>query len=129
MVGRISGSTFFSEYNKRLITSFTSLKVKFKFPDTVKYPNLPVRLDFNSVIFPLEGETFCTGVEFYLAMQLDCQIEILGGIHIPFSQQKVQHDEQLFGGDSSPETEKEIFVRDPFYLKLEQKMERLIKSV
>jgi len=84
MVGRISGIAFFERYGEGLIKSYTALKIKFKFPDMVQYPNLPVRLDLNSVIFPLEGETFCTGNEFYLAMRLNCQIEIFGGVFIPF---------------------------------------------
>jgi len=68
----------------KILNSYTALKIKFCFPPTVKYPNLPVRLDFSSIIFPLSGETFCTGSEFILAMQLNCQIQIIGGVHIPF---------------------------------------------
>jgi len=45
-------------------------------------------LDLNSVIFPLEGETFCTGIEFVLAMNLGCELEILGGVYIPFKTSK-----------------------------------------
>ena len=65
--------------------SYTALKIKFEFPDTVLYPNLPVRLDFSSVIFPRKGETFCTGSEFLLAMRLGCEVEIKGGVWIPFA--------------------------------------------
>jgi len=68
----------------QLLKSFTGLKIKFLFPSNTLYPNLPVRLDFSSIIFPLEGETFCTGSEFLLAMRLKCEITILGGVHIPF---------------------------------------------
>jgi len=70
---------------EKILKSYTALKVKFEFPPTVKYPNLPVRLDFSSVIFPLTGETFCTGSEFLLAYRLGCKIEILGGVRIPFT--------------------------------------------
>jgi len=68
----------------KILKSYTALKIKFCFPPTVKYPNLPVRLDFSSIIFPLSGETFCTGSEFIQAMRLNCQIQIIGGVHIPF---------------------------------------------
>jgi len=70
---------------EKILKSYTALKVRFEFPHTVKYPNLPVRLDFSSVIFPLKGETFCTGNEFLLAYRLGCKIEIVGGVWIPFS--------------------------------------------
>lgn len=68
----------------KILRSYTALKVKFEFPLTVQYPNLPVRLDFTSIIFPSTGETFCTGLEFLLAMRLNCNIKILGGVYIPF---------------------------------------------
>lgn len=32
--------------------------VKFKFPETVRYPTLPVRSQ-NGIIFPLEGKSYC----------------------------------------------------------------------
>jgi len=72
------------------LESYTALKIKFEFPETVQYPNLPVRLDFSSVIFPTSGETFCTGSEFLLAVRLGCKIEIRGGVWIPFSKQKTK---------------------------------------
>jgi len=114
-------------YGKKLIKSYTALKIKFKFPDTVKYPNLPVRLDLNSVIFPLEGETFCTGIEFYLAMELKCQIEILGGVYIPFKTSKNQQDEKkTVQGERK---EKEIFIKDPVINQLEDQLENQIRNL
>jgi len=80
-----TGREFYESYGlEKILKSYTALKVRFEFPSTVKYPNLPVRLDFSSVIFPLTGETFCTGSEFLLAYRLGCKIEILGGVWIPF---------------------------------------------
>jgi len=78
----------------KILKSFTALKIKFCFPPTVKYPNLPVRLDFSSIIFPLSGETFCTGSEFIQAMHLNCQIQIIGGVHIPFRGKKHLNQKQ-----------------------------------
>jgi len=85
MIGVMSGNDFLQrEGVSRLIRSYTALKIQFEFPPSVRFPNLPVRLDFSSIIFPLTGETFCTGHEFVLAMQLGCRIQILGGVIIPF---------------------------------------------
>jgi len=114
-------------YGKKLIKSYTALKIKFKFPDTVKYPNLPVRLDLNSVIFPLEGETFCTGIEFYLAMELKCQIEILGGVYIPFIPSKNQQEEKK--NVPGERKEKEIFIKDPKINQLEDQLENQIRNL
>ena len=84
MIRGQNGDELLSSLNYDLIKSYTALKIKFEFPSTVKYPNIPVRLDFSSVVFPLTGETFCTGHEFLLAMKLGCKIKILGGVLIPF---------------------------------------------
>jgi len=125
MVGSVTGLDFFDFYGVKLLKSYTALKIKFKFPDTVKYPNLPVRLDLNSVIFPLEGETFCTGLEFYLAIQLQCQIEILGGVYIPFkpSTEKIKDTKK-----ASNSLVKEIFVKDPRIITLENQMESQVEK-
>lgn len=79
-----SKENFLFHYKHRLIHSYTSLKIEFRFPSNVKYPNLAVRLDDTSIIFPLEGETYCTGVELELAITLKCDFKILGGWFIPF---------------------------------------------
>jgi len=83
-----------------------------------------VRLDLNSVIFPLEGETFCTGVEFYLAMQLNCQIEILGGVFIPFKPSKPSKSSK----PSKIQKTQEIFVKDPKIKHLEDELEKELEK-
>ena len=91
MIYPCTGQSFYEEYGSyKILESYTALKIKFDFPTTVQYPNLPVRLDFSSVIFPTSGETFCTGSEFLLAVRLGCKIEIRGGVWIPFSKQKIK---------------------------------------
>jgi len=124
MVGSVTGLDFFTFYGVKLLKSYTALKIKFKFPDTVKYPNLPVRLDLNSVIFPLEGETFCTGLEFYLAIQLQCQIEILGGVYIPFKPSTEKDTEK-----TSNSLVKEIFVKDPRIIALENQIGNQVEKL
>ena len=125
-VGKVSGVDFFELYGQKLIKSYTALKIKFKFPETIKYPNLPVRLDLSSVIFPLEGETFCTGIEFYLAMKMKCQIEILGGVYIPFIPSKKEK-----GNEKNLKKEnlkKEFFIKDPKLNKIENQLETQIRN-
>ena len=80
------------------------------------------------MVFPLEGETFCTGNEFYLAMQLNCQIEILGGVYIPFKNldDTQEHNEKKEKKDKK--VKKEIFVRDPFFIQLENEMKKLLEK-
>jgi len=91
LIGTMSGTDFLKQEGvSRLIRSFTALKIQFEFPPSVRFPNLPVRLDFSSIIFPLSGETFCTGHEFVLAMKLGCKINILSGVVIPFVERKEQ---------------------------------------
>lgn len=51
----MSGKDFIDKYGDNLIKSYTSLKVKFQFPASVMYPNLAVRLDKGSVMYPLSG--------------------------------------------------------------------------
>lgn len=84
VLSSIETKYFLDKYEMSLIKSYTALKINFKFPETVRFPNLPVRLDKNSIIYPLTGTSFCTGLEFLLAHRLGCEIEILGGVFIPF---------------------------------------------
>jgi len=133
LVGKTTGEDFYQLYQRNLIKSYTGLKIKFRFPDSVQYPNLPVRLDFSSVIFPLEGETFCTGVEFYLAMQLKCQIEILGGVFIPFKERTMKTTNISIDGQErcfieNKTMEREIFVRDPFFEGVKNDIKRTLIS-
>ena len=87
-------------------------------------------MDFSSVVFPLEGETFCTGNEFYLAMQLKCQIEILGGVYIPFKTHEDSKEDEALGSGEFKEIKeiKEIFVRDPFFNRLDSGMQSLLMN-
>ena len=72
----MSGKDFIDKYGDNLIKSYTSLKVKFQFPASVMYPNLAVRLDKGSVMYPLSGISFCTGLEILLAHKLGCKFTV-----------------------------------------------------
>jgi len=95
-------------------------------------------LDLNSVVFPLEGETFCTGIEFVLAMNLNCEIEIQGGVFIPFKpsknletkQQEKQEQQELkeFKEYKEYKEVKEIYVKDPQINQMEIQLEKQIRN-
>jgi len=121
MIGELTGEEFQSKFKFDLINSYTALKIKFEFPLTVKYPNIPVRLDFTSVVFPLTGESFCTGHEFLLAMNLGCKIKILSGVYIPFKK-SVFYKEKKRKEDVSG-IERKCFVQDPLIKRLFKTME------
>lgn len=59
-------------------------RVYFKFPDDTRYPVIPVRTE-NGLLFPLEGESYVTSPEIYLAIQLGASIEIKNGRIFPFA--------------------------------------------
>ena len=84
----MSGKDFIDKYGDNLIKSYTSLKVKFQFPASVMYPNLAVRLDKGSVMYPLSGISFCTGLEILLAHKLGCKFTVLGGVIYSFLKYK-----------------------------------------
>ena len=56
--------------------------VEFEFPESVRYPTLPVR-SRNGIIFPLMGRTFCCSPEIQLAQTLGCKTRIIHGLVIP----------------------------------------------
>lgn len=67
-----------------LINSYTVLKVSFEYPSEVKYPCIPVQVDKTITIYPLKGESTITGLEYVLAREQGCKIEINSGFRIPF---------------------------------------------
>jgi hypothetical protein len=49
--------------------------VTFEFPEDVEYPCLPVRYE-NGLIYPLRGQTICTGIEMETAIRLGARLEV-----------------------------------------------------
>ena len=94
ILDRMTSDEFIKIYKDKLIKSFSAFKIDFNFPDTVAYPNLPVRLDETSIIFPLKGVTFCTGLELELAINLGVNFTIEGGVFIPFENVKTTVEEE-----------------------------------
>jgi len=50
--------------------SYTALDIEFKLPSTIKYPPLPVSVGKNLTIYPLEGRTIVTGLEYSTALNI-----------------------------------------------------------
>ena len=57
--------------------------VKFQFPKKTRYPVLPVRSFGGNLIFPLEGESYCTIAELRLAEKLGVKYQPLYAVHVP----------------------------------------------
>lgn len=57
--------------------------VKFSFPDTVRFPVLPVRTE-HGLVFPLTGESYATAPEIALARTLGAELEVKFGVIIPY---------------------------------------------
>lgn len=65
--------------------------VDFEFPETVRYPTLPVRTQ-NGLVFPLKGRSYCAAPEIVVALELGAKITIRHGVIIPTDQ-----DVRIFG--------------------------------
>jgi len=59
-----------------LLNSYSAFRIKFKLPETIKYPPIPVNLNKDITIYPLEGESLITGLEYKTAkMILDKELK------------------------------------------------------
>ncbi len=56
--------------------------VDFEFPDSVRFPTMPVRTD-NGLVFPLKGNSNCAAPEIALAKSLGAKLKIRHGVVIP----------------------------------------------
>ena len=59
-------------------------RVRFRFPDGTRFPCLPVRSGEGGLIFPLEGESWCTGPELRVALDLGAEIVVERGVIVPW---------------------------------------------
>ena len=70
------------DVNEMTPTTLGFASVEFKFPESVRYPTIPVRTS-NGLIFPSEGVSCCAAPEIFLARQLGAEIKIKYGLIIP----------------------------------------------
>jgi hypothetical protein len=55
--------------------AMTFAHVKFSFPSATRFPNLPIRTSKNrGLVYPLEGESWCTGLEIVVAIDQGARI-------------------------------------------------------
>jgi hypothetical protein len=63
--------------------AMTFAHVKFAFPTETRFPSLPVRAtNKRGLVYPLEGESWCTGPEILVALRQGARIEPLSGWRI-----------------------------------------------
>ena len=133
----MSGAEFMHNYKNFLFKSYTALKVEFKFPETVQYPALPVRLNESSIIYPLSGVSYCTGHEILLASKLNCEFKVLGGVFIPFKNLKLlnkpviktsKHAVDRLLKETSDGKQKVVEIRNPLFDVLENHYSMFLKD-
>jgi hypothetical protein len=56
--------------------------VDFEFPETVRFPTLPVRSD-NGLVFPRKGRSYCCSPELSVAKELGAQMSVCNGCVVP----------------------------------------------
>jgi hypothetical protein len=71
-------------HEEEVINSFIIMKGSFEFSMDVKYPSIPVSVDKDTTIFPLEGDCILTGAEYVLAINQGCKIKLDSIYYIPF---------------------------------------------
>ena len=70
------------DITKAKITDLSYFFVEFNFPQTVRFPVLPVRTPYG-LIFPLKGECYCSSPELILAHNLGATFKIKGAVCLP----------------------------------------------
>ena len=73
--------------------AYSAVKVQFNLPATIKYPPIPVQLDKNITIYPLQGESLITGLEYKSAINI-LNMELL---NIPRSERKKYFVNLIYG--------------------------------
>jgi len=133
----MSGEEFMHNYKNFLFRSYTALKVEFKFPETVQYPTLPVRLNESSIIYPLSGVSYCTGHEILLASKLNCEFKVLGGVFIPFKNLKLHNKHDIKTSkhvvdrllkETSDGKQKVVEIRNPLFDVLENHYSKFLND-
>jgi len=81
---RIYDKTVIGMSSNTLIFNYIILDVEFKFKKGTKYPCIPTRVDNNVDIYPLEGVSTITGVEYLVAKSMGCNLKVKEGVLIPF---------------------------------------------
>lgn len=120
-INNTTGQNLLKTYGLRLIRSYSAFKIEFEFPEGTKFPNFAVRETDSGSVYPLSGETYCTGVELYFAVNtLKCEVKVISGTLIPFLTE-IKKEEQ--------EKKKNGWVKDqPAYTSLDEYLLEIIEG-
>jgi hypothetical protein len=113
---------------EEILYSYIIIKVKFSFPESVKYPSIPCYIDESTTVYPLKGEAILIGAEYLLAKNQGCELEIFEIFYIPFLKlEQIDPNDKYDKYDTNPESydiKKKIksrFINRPF--------ENIIKTI
>ncbi|WP_076591797.1 hypothetical protein [Herminiimonas arsenitoxidans] len=70
--------------------------VEFEFPADTKFPCLPVEGSNGGLFYPLSGRSYCTAPEIEVALGMNCSINVLHGVIIPWCEDVDDSDSRIF---------------------------------
>ena len=70
--------------------------VDFEFPADTKFPCLPVEGSNGGLFYPLSGRSYCTAPEIEVALGMNCSLNILHGVIIPWCDAEDGGDSRIF---------------------------------
>jgi hypothetical protein len=74
--------------DSEILYSYIIIKGDLSFNSLKKYPSIPCFVDETTTVYPLEGECIFTGIEYILARNQGCNINIKEIFYIPFEKDK-----------------------------------------
>ena len=74
----------------------TVASIDFEFPDSTRFPCLPVNTGDGGLVYPLSGSTTATGPELLLAVNLDARITVRAGARVPWEEPDMDRAERPF---------------------------------
>lgn len=107
---RLYQKTIIKMSEEELILNYIMVEVDFEFPDIIKYPCIPTRVDDNIDIYPLKGRSTITGCEYLVAKNMGCKLYVREGVMIPFKRSKNKSEirnKDLFSYKAKSETRNE----------------------
>jgi len=65
--------------------AMTFARVRFRFPETTRFPSLPCRAGPRGLVYPLSGTSWCTGPELVVALAQGAEIQVEAGWRIEWT--------------------------------------------
>ncbi len=63
-------------------------RVSFRFPNSTRFPSLPVRAGERGLVYPLEGISYATGAELRVAIDQGAHLEVQKGVYVPWADER-----------------------------------------